>query len=50
MNFEWDESKRRANLEKHGFDFMDAYRLFDGPHYVAEARTVVGNHAGWRPG
>jgi len=42
VNFEWDEPKRLANLEKHGFDFMDADRLFDGPHYVAEARTVEG--------
>jgi len=42
MNFEWDEPKRQTNLEKHGFDFIDANRLFDGPHYVAEARTVGG--------
>jgi uncharacterized DUF497 family protein len=42
MNFEWDEAKRRSNLKKHGLDFMDAYRLFDGPHFVAEARTVGG--------
>ena len=23
MQFEWDEAKRRANLEKHGVDFAD---------------------------
>jgi uncharacterized DUF497 family protein len=23
MKFEWDEAKRRANLEKHGLDFAD---------------------------
>ena len=23
MQFEWDEAKRRANLEKHGLDFAD---------------------------
>ena len=25
--FEWDESKRRANIAKHGIDFTDAARL-----------------------
>jgi uncharacterized DUF497 family protein len=45
-NFEWDELKRLANLEKHGFDFMDADRRFEGPHYVAETRTV-GTETRW---
>lgn len=31
MEFEWDESKRRQNLRKHGLDFADAHYLFDGP-------------------
>ena len=31
MRFEWDESKRRANLAKHLVDFQDAARIFDGP-------------------
>lgn len=31
MEFEWDSDKRQANLEKHGVDFEDAARLFDGP-------------------
>lgn len=30
--FEWDESKRAANLAKHGMDFMHAARLLSGPH------------------
>ncbi len=30
MLFEWDESKRRANLAKHHIDFRDAKRIFDG--------------------
>ena len=30
MGFEWDESKRAANLAKHGFDLMDGAALFDG--------------------
>jgi len=31
MLFEWDESKRQANLAKHHIDFRDARRIFDGP-------------------
>jgi uncharacterized protein len=31
MLFEWDESKRQANLAKHRIDFRDAKRVFDGP-------------------
>jgi uncharacterized DUF497 family protein len=30
MVFEWDEAKRQSNLGKHGIDFLDARRLFDG--------------------
>ncbi len=28
--FEWDEGKRKANLEKHGIDFEDVCMAFDG--------------------
>lgn len=31
MEFEWDEAKRRANIEKHGLDFRDAPAAFGGP-------------------
>jgi uncharacterized protein len=30
MQFEWDEAKRLANLEKHGLDFADAVELIQG--------------------
>lgn len=30
MIFEWDETKNRANIRKHGFDFADAEELFRG--------------------
>jgi len=30
MDFEWDEAKTRANISKHGFDFLDGRQLFDG--------------------
>jgi uncharacterized protein len=42
MDFEWDEEKRLANIEKHGIDFVDAVSLFDDPHLVGSARTVGG--------
>ena len=34
MNFEWDERRRRSNLEKHGLDFVDVSAVSEGPHLV----------------
>jgi uncharacterized DUF497 family protein len=31
MLFEWDETKRQANLAKHLIDFADAVKAFEGP-------------------
>lgn len=31
MRFEWDEDKNRENIRKHGFDFNDAWQIFEGP-------------------
>jgi hypothetical protein len=36
MNFTWRESKRKANLRKHGLDFADAEKVFAGPMAVFE--------------
>lgn len=33
MTFEWDEKKRRINLEKHDVDFEDAPRVFTEDAY-----------------
>ena len=30
MAFEWDAAKNAANIAKHGIDFEDAIRIFDG--------------------
>jgi uncharacterized DUF497 family protein len=30
MKFEWDENKRRPNLQRHGIDFVDVPQIFDG--------------------
>jgi uncharacterized DUF497 family protein len=39
MEFTWDERKNRRNIEKHGIDFDDAIRIFDGP--VLEKESVA---------
>ena len=47
MLFEWDETKRQANLAKHYIDFQDAIRVFDGPVFErtnsrrGEARIIA---------
>jgi uncharacterized protein len=34
--FTWDEAKRRANLRKHGIDFVDAPKIFQGLTFTSE--------------
>jgi uncharacterized DUF497 family protein len=34
--FTWDEAKRRANLRKHGIDFADVPKIFEGLTFTAE--------------
>lgn len=36
MRFAWDERKRTSNLKAHGFDFIDAPRVFEGPTFTFE--------------
>ena len=36
MNFEWDESKRRLNLIKHGVDFSEAALLLSAAPIILE--------------
>ena len=36
MGFTWSETKRSANLKKHGLDFVDAPLVFDGVTYTYE--------------
>jgi uncharacterized DUF497 family protein len=31
MTFEWDENKRRSNIEKHGLDFVLALQILEAP-------------------
>jgi uncharacterized DUF497 family protein len=34
----WDPAKARTNLVKHGIEFRDARRVFDGPYFVVPDR------------
>ena len=36
MRFTWDEVKRKRNLRDHGFDFVDAKRVFAGATFTYE--------------
>ena len=36
MHFSWDETKRKANIAKHGLDFADAARVFESPTVLFE--------------
>lgn len=40
MVFIWDPKKRLANIDKHGIDFRDAERVFNGLTITAEDRRV----------
>ena len=44
-DFEWDDAKRRKNLEKHGFDFEDAVRVF--ANRTLEARSSFRDEERW---
>lgn len=34
MDFEWDESKNKTNIDKRDLDFADAWQIFDAPMLV----------------
>lgn len=42
MKFEWDEAKRRSNIEKHGLDFVRAKAAFDGRVALTVQARFVG--------
>jgi len=41
MEFEWNESKRATNIEKHGIDFVDARAVWRSPHLDPYDTRVV---------
>ncbi len=36
MKYEWDDKKRKSNIKKHGFDFVDAEKVFEGATFTIE--------------
>jgi uncharacterized DUF497 family protein len=44
MHILWDETKRKANLDKHGLDFADAPMVLESPY-----RLDVGSVRGGEP-
>ena len=43
LRFEWDEAKRLSNLRRHGIDFAEAARIFEGlTHTVEDNRFEYG--------
>ena len=34
VNITWDDIKRRANIAKHGLDFVDVGKVFAGPTFT----------------
>jgi len=41
VRFEWDESKDRANIVKHGVGFDEARKVFSDPHIIIREDHVV---------
>ncbi|NGP53246.1 BrnT family toxin [Thioalkalivibrio sp. XN8] len=41
LAFEFDESKSRANLEKHGIDFVEAQALWSDPDLIEIPAVTV---------
>ncbi|RKZ36598.1 MAG: BrnT family toxin [Gammaproteobacteria bacterium] len=41
MKYEWDENKRKSNLEKHGLDFVIAYKIYES----VEKLTISSKYA-----
>lgn len=42
MDFEWDEEKARANLEKHRVSFDAAMQVFHKPHVNLKSEFIDG--------
>jgi uncharacterized protein len=47
MIFEWDEDKRFENIEKHGFDFIDAQEMFKAPMLIVPDTRFDYNEERW---
>jgi uncharacterized DUF497 family protein/uncharacterized protein (DUF4415 family) len=48
QRFEWDETKAKRNLRKHGIDFEDAVTVFRDENVVIELERYVDDEARWQ--
>ena len=48
LTFEWDESKNRLNIAKHGIDFIDLQEMFDLPLLTAPDDKGVHGELRWK--
>jgi len=48
ISFEWDETKARANLRKHGISFEIAVRVFADPLAVSKQDRVENGEHRWQ--
>lgn len=48
MRIEWDESKNRRNLAKHGISFETAQLVFDDPCMLVQQDRVVEGEERWQ--
>lgn len=46
QEFEWNEEKAKANVEKHGVDFMDAIAIFEWP--IVQTRSYRSAELRWK--
>jgi uncharacterized DUF497 family protein len=48
MRFEWDETKNRSNLKKHGIDFETAKLVFEDPYVLSDPDRVIDDEERWQ--
>ena len=48
LTFEWDESKNRLNVVKHGIDFQDAKQMFDLPLLTGPDEDRIHDEHRWK--
>ena len=46
--FEWDESKNRRNISKHGIDFVDVQGMFDLPLLTCPDDADIQSEMRWK--
>ena len=39
--FEYDPEKSESNRDRHGIDFAEAQKLWDGPHIIIPAKNIM---------